>query len=149
MVYSIEFNGVESIVFGKAFRVPSGQYPPIIKDIMGNTVSMYEAMNESNNNINRDSSITCTCCKIKRNMELGLDIIAKWREYCVIKSAELGITGVGLTQLNAFSDIGIALSFGCLIEASQLIPSMTEDSIVTAEIKAKFVNACISADHIV
>ena len=113
MVYSIEVNGVESIVFGKAFRIPSGQYPPIIKDIMGNTVSMYEAMNESNNNINRDSSITCTCCKIKRNMELGLDIIAKWREYCVIKAAELGITGIGLTQLNAFSAIGVALSFGC------------------------------------
>ena len=147
MVYSIEFNGVESIVFGKAFRVPSGQYPPIIKDIMGNTVSMYEAMNESNNNINRDSSITCTCCKIKRNMELGLDIIAKWREYCVIKAAELGITGTGLTQLSEFSNIGVALSFGCLIEASQLIPSMVEDSIVTAEIKSKFVNACISADH--
>lgn len=147
MVYSIEFNGVESIVFGKAFRVPSGQYPPIIKDIMGNTVSMYEAMNESNTNINRDSSITCTCCKIKRNMELGLDIIAKWREYCVTKAAELGITGVGLTHLNAFSNIGIALSFGCLVEAAQLIPSMTEDSIVTAEIKAKFVNACISANH--
>ena len=29
MVYSIEFNGVESIVFGKAFRVPSGQYPQL------------------------------------------------------------------------------------------------------------------------
>lgn len=149
MVYSIEFNGIESIVFGKAFRVPSGQYPPIIKDIMGNTVSMYEAMNESNNNINRDSSINCTCCKIKRNMELGLDIIAKWREYCIIKAAELGITGTGLTQLNAFSNIGIALTFGCLAEAAQLIPSMTEDSVVTAEIKAKFVNACLSADHIV
>lgn len=149
MVYSIEFNGVESIVFGKAFRVPSGQYPPIIKDIMGNTVSMYEAMNESNNNINRDSSINCTCCKIKRNMELGLDIITKWREYCVIKANELGITGTGLTQLNAFSNIGIALTFGCLAEAAELIPSMVEDSIVTAEIKAKFVNACLSADHIV
>ena len=149
MVYSIEYNGVESIVFGKAFRVPSGQYPPIIKDIMGNIISVYEAMNESNNNINRDSSINCTCCKIKRNMELGLDIIAKWREYCVIKAAELGITGIGLTQLNAFSDIGVALSFGCLAEAAQLIPSMTEDSIVTAEIKQKFVNACLSADHIV
>ena len=82
-------------------------------------------------------------------MELGLDIVAKWREYCAIKAAELGITGVGLTQLNAFSDIGIALTFGCLAEAAQLIPSMTEDSVVTAEIKAKFVNACLSADHIV
>lgn len=149
MVYSIEFNGVESIVFGKAFRVPSGQFPPIIKDIMGNDVLMFDAMNESNNNINRDSSINCTCCQIKRNMELGLDIIAKWREYVILKAAELGITGIGLTQLSAFSSIGVALSFGCLAEAAQLIPSMTEDSIVTAEIKQKFVNACLSADHIV
>lgn len=149
MVYSIEFNGVESIVFGKAFRIPSGQYPPIIKDIFGNTVSMYVASDESNNNINRDSVINSTYHKIKRNMELGLDIIAIWREYVFLKSAELGISGQGLIQLNAFSDIGIALSFGCLAEAAELIPSMTEDSIVTAEIKAKFVNACISADHIV
>lgn len=149
MVYSIEYNGVESIVFGKAFRVPSGQFTPIIKDIMGNTISMYEAMDESNNNINRDLSINCTCCKIKRNMELGLDIITKWREYVILKAAELGINGVGLTQLNAFYFIGVALSFGCLAEAAQLIPSMPEDSIVTAEIKQKFVNACLSADHIV
>lgn len=147
MVYSIEYNGNYQVVFGKAFNVPTGQYTPIILDIFGNTVSMYEAMNESNNNINRDSSINCTCCKIKRNMELGLDIVAKWREYCVRKAAELGIIGIGLTQLNAFSNIGIALSFGCLAEAAQLIPAMTEDSIVTAEIKQKFVNACLSADH--
>ena len=149
MVYSIEVNGVENIVFGKAFRIPSGQYPPIIKDILGNIVSMYVASDESNNNINRDSSINSTYRKIKRNMELGLDIIAKWREYVFFKSAELGINGQGLIQLNAFSDIGIALSFGCLAEAAELIPSMTEDSIVTAEIKAKFVNACLSADHII
>ena len=147
MVYSIEVNGVENIVFGKAFRIPSGQYPPIIKDILGNIVSMYVASDESNNNINRDSSINSTYRKIKRNMELGLDIVAKWREYCVIKAAELGITGTGLTQLNAFSNIGIALTFGCLVEASQLIPLMVEDSIVTAEIKQKFINACISANH--
>lgn len=149
MVYSIEYNGNFQVVFGKAFNVPTGQYTPIILDIFGDTVSMYEAMNESNNNINRDSSINCTCCKIKRNMELGLDIVAKWREYVIRKSAELGISGQGLVQLNAFSNIGIALTFGCLAEAAQLIHSMTEDSIVTAEIKQKFVNACLSADHIV
>lgn len=149
MVYSISYNGVESIVFGKAFRVPTGQYTPIILDIFGDTVSMYDAMNESSNNINRDSTITGTCCKIKRNMELGLDIIAKWREYVIRKSTELCISGAGLVQLNAFSNIGIALSFGCLAEAAQLIPSMIEDSIVTAEIKQRFINACLSADHIV
>ena len=149
MVYSIEYNGDFQVVFGKAFRVPTGQYTPIILDIFGDTVSMYEAINESGNNINRDSTITGTCCQIKRNMEFGMDIIAKWREYVIRKSTELGISGQGLVQLNAFSNIALALITGCLSEAAQLIPLMTEDSIITAEIKQKFINACNSANHIV
>jgi hypothetical protein len=148
MVYSIEYNGDVQIVFGQAFRVPTGQYTPIILDIFGDAVSMYEAINESGNNIDRDSNITGTCCQIKRNMELGMDIIAKWREYVIRKSDELNITGQGLVQLNAFSGIALALTTGCLAEASLLIPSMSEDDVITAEIKQKFINACNSADHI-
>lgn len=148
MVYSIEYNGDFQIVFGKAFRVPTGQYTPIILDIFGDAVSMYEAINESGNNITRDSTITGTYCQIKRNMELGMDIIAKWREYCIRKGNELGITGQGLTQLNSFSNIAIALMTGCLTESAQLIPSMTEDAVITAEIKQKFINACLSANHL-
>lgn len=30
----------------------------------------------------------------------------------------------------------------------ELITAMVEDNIVTAEIKQKFINACLSADHI-
>jgi len=144
MVYSIN----DVVVFGKAFTVPS--YPtPVIKDIFGDDVIMFDAVTESGNNRNRDSTITGKGGQILRNMELGLAIVAKWREYVILKSAELGISGQGLVQLNAFSNIGIALTFGCLAEAAELIPSMVEDDVVTAEIKQKFISACLSADHIV
>lgn len=147
MVYSITQNNKTEIVFGKAFQVPS--YPiPVIKDIFGNDVSSYAAVTEADNNRNRDSIITDTSGQILRNMELGLAIVAKWREHVILKSAELGISGQGLVHLNAFSHIGVALTFGCLAEAAELIPSMVEDNVVTAEIKQKFIEACLSADHI-
>ena len=143
MIYSIN----DVVVFGKAFTVPS--YPiPVIKDIFGNEVISYVAISEADNNRNRDSAIVDKGGQILRNMELGLKIVAKWREYVFLKSDELGISGQGLAQLNAFSNIGIALTFGCLAEAAELIPSMVEDNVVTAEIKQKFINACLSADHI-
>lgn len=147
MVYSITQNNKTEIVFGKAFQVPS--YPtPVIKDIFGNEVANYVAITEADNNRNRDSIITDTSGQILRNMELGLAIVAKWREYVILKSAELGVSGQGIEQLNSFSNIGVALTFGCLAEAAELIPSMVEDNVVTAEIKQKFIEACLSADHI-
>ena len=143
MVYSIN----EEVVFGKAFHVPS--YPtPVIKDIFGNDVIGYVAVAEADNNRNRDSAIVDKSGQILRNMELGLNIVAKWREYVILKTDDLGISGQGIEHLNAFSNIGIALTFGCLAEAAELIPSMVEDDVVTAEIKQKFINACLSADHI-
>lgn len=143
MVYSIN----DVVVFGKAFHVPS--YPvPVIKDIFCNEVASYVAITEADNNRNRDSIIVGKGGQIIRNMEIGLAIVAKWREYVFLKSDELGISSQGLVQLNAFSNIGIALTFGCLAEAAELIPSMTEDAVVTAEVKQKFINACLSADHI-
>ena len=143
MVYSIN----DVVVFGKAFNVPS--YPaPAIKDIFGNEIASYAAVTEADNNRNRDSAITDKGGQILRNMELGLNIVAKWREYVILKTDELGISGQGMAQLIAFSNVGIALTFGCLAEAAELIPSMTEDNVVTAEIKQKFINACLSADHI-
>lgn len=147
MVYSITQNNKTEIVFGKAFTVPS--YPtPVIKDIFGNEVASYAAVTEADNNRNRDSVIVDKGGQILRNMELGLNIVAKWREYVILKTDELGIDGQGIAQLNAFSNIGVALTFGCLAEAAELIPSMVEDNVVTAEIKQKFINACLSADHI-
>lgn len=143
MVYSIN----DVVVFGKAFTVPS--YPiPVIKDIFGNELMSYVAVSEADNNRNRDSAIVDKSGQILRNMELGLIIVAKWREYVILKTDELGVSGQGIEQLNSFSNIGVALTFGCLAEAAELIPSMAEDNVVTAEIKQKFINACLSGDHI-
>lgn len=143
MIYSIN----DVVVFGKAFTVPS--YPiPVIKDIFGNEVISYVAVSEADNNRNRDSAILDKGGQILRNMEVGKQILALWREYVILKTDELGVSGQGIEQLNAFSNIGVALTFGCLAEAAELIPSMAEDNVVTAEIKQKFINACLSGDHI-
>lgn len=144
MVYSINDN----VVFGQAFRVPS--YPtPVIKDIFGDNVLMFYANDEADNNRNRDSTITGTCCQIIRNMELGKSIIAKFREYVIRRNAELGISGNGITILQNFNLIAVALLCGMLYEASSLISQMPEDQVITAEIKQKFSLACLSANHIV
>jgi len=144
MVYSINDN----VVFGKAFKVPS--YPtPVIKDIFGDDVIMFYATKEADDNANRDSKISGTCCQIVRNMELGKAIIAKFREYVIRKNAELGISDNGVTILENFNLIAVALLTGMLAEASSLILLIPEDQVITAEIKQKFSLACKSADHIV
>ena len=144
MVYSI--NG--TVVFGKAFSVPS--YPtPIIQDLFGEDVSIVEAMSEADKNRNRDSTVTNTCCKITRNMELGKIILAKFREWVYRKNQELGISGNGVELLQAFYMIEAALLAGMLDEASTLISQITETVVVTAECKQRFSAACLSADHMV
>lgn len=144
MVYSIN----DSVVFGKAFSVPS--YPtPIIHDLLGEDVSMAEAMIEADKNRNRDSTVTNTCDKITRNMELGKIILAKFREWVYRKNEELGISGNGVELLQAFYMIEAALLAGMLDEASTLISQITETAVVTAECKQRFSAACLSADHMV
>lgn len=144
MVYSIN----DIVVFGKAFTVPS--YPtPIIKDIFGDDVIMFDAITESGNNRDSDSTITNTCGKIVRNMELGKIILAKFREWVYRKNAELGISGNGVELLQAFYMIEAALLAGMLDEASTLISQITETVVVTAECKQRFSAACLSADHMV
>lgn len=144
MVYSIN----DTVVFGKAFLVPS--YPtPIIHDLFGEDVSMAEAMSEADKNRNRDSTVTNTCCKITRNMELGNIILAKFREWVYRKNQELGISGNGVELLQAFHMIEAALLAGMLDEASTLISQITETAVVTAECKQRFSAACLSADHMV
>lgn len=144
MVYEIN----DEVVFGKAFRVPS--YPtPVIKDIFGNDVIMFDAMSEADNNQNIDSTITGLCCQIIRNMELGKSILAKFREYVILRNRELGTSGNGVALLQSFYLVECALLAGMLEEASTMILGLNEDQIITAEIKTKFSNACISADHII
>ena len=142
MVYSINGN----VVFGKAFTVPS--YPvPEIHDIFGDDVAVAEAMSEADKNRNRDSTVTNTCCKITRNMELGKIILAKFREWVYMKNEELGISGNGIELLNDFYMIEAALLAGMLDEASTLISRITETEVVTATCKQRFAAACLSADH--
>lgn len=145
MVYSIN----DVVVFGKAFAVPS--YPiPVIKDIFGNDVVRYVAVDEADNNRNRDSTINGLGCQIIRNMELGKSILAKFREWVYKKNAELGISGNGVELLQSFYLIESALLAGMLSEASYLIANTIPDTdIVTAECKSKFSQACTSADHII
>lgn len=143
MVYSIN----NEVVFGTAFKVPS--YPlPIIKDIFGNDVSMFDAITESDNNRNRDSSITGLCSQLVRNTEIGKQILIKFREYVIIKNKELGISGNGIALLQDFYLIECALLCGMLYESSSLILQMPENVVVTIDIKNKFSKACLSADHV-
>ena len=144
MVYSIN----DIVVFGKVFTVPS--YPtPVIKDIFGDDVIMFDAITESGNNRDRDSAITNTCCKIVRNMELGKQVLAKFREWVYRKNEELGISGNGVELLSSFYMIECALLAGMLFEASELISQITVSPVITTECKAKFSAACLSADHMV
>ena len=39
---------------------------------------------------------------IYHNMAVGQQILALWREYVIIKSRELGVTGQGMEQLQSF-----------------------------------------------
>lgn len=148
MVYSITQNNKTEIVFGKAFTVPS--YPtPVIKDIFGNDVVRHVAVDEADNNRNRDSIVNNMGDQIIRNMELGKSILAKFREWVYRKNAELGISGNGVDLLQSFHLIECALLAGMLSEASYLIANtIPETNIITAECKSKFAQACTSADHI-
>ena len=140
MVYSI--NG--KVVFGQAFSVPAGETPPVILDIFGDSVDIASALEESNSNKNRDGAIVDEHSRIIRNMEIGYTLIALWREF-VIRS---GVTNQGAEQLSSFSIIVLAFISGCLYEAgNELIPAIAEGTSITAEIKDKFIAACLSADH--
>lgn len=143
MVYEINGN----VVFGKAFIVPS--YPePIIKDIFGDNVSKFDAIDEADRNKNRDSTISSTYCQLTRNAELGKLILIKFREYVYRRNAELGISGNGVELLQSFYLIECGLLAGMLDECSVLILAMAENDIITPEIKTKFSNACLSANHV-
>ena len=85
---------------------------------------------------------------VYNNMEIGKGILALWREYIIVKSRELGITGKGLEQLAAFHLIIDALLAGMLWEASQMVLTIPTDDLVTDFIKTRFSQACLSADRL-
>lgn len=85
---------------------------------------------------------------VYHNMEIGKGILALWREYIILKSKELGISGKGIEQLTAFHLIIDALLSGMLWEASQMVLQIPTDALVTDYIKNRFSQACLSADRL-
>ena len=85
---------------------------------------------------------------IYHNMALGKQILALWREWVIIRSAELGISGQGIEQLQQFYLIECALLGGMLWEASKMVLEMPVNDVITVDIKNRFSQACISADRL-
>lgn len=77
------------------------------------------------------------------NIQVGSVLLALWREYVV----NTGVHGRGLSQMTAFSTIGVGLLLGCLGEVSDLILAMPNDEVIDDEIKARFSKACKTANR--
>lgn len=119
----------------------------IAYDIFGNVMTPTDAAEQLLAMVDSPAPLTTTEA-IFHNMQVGKQILALWREYVIIKSAELGITGQGLTQLQSFYLIECALLAGMLFEAAQMTMLMPEDQVITAFIKQRFATACNTADRL-
>lgn len=117
-------------------------------DIFGNAMTASDAAEQLLIMVDSPDVLTLTEA-IYHNMELGKQILALWREYVIIKSKELGITGQGIEQLEQFYLIECALLGGMLYEASQMMLDIPENVVITSYIKQRFSQACLSADRIV
>ena len=116
-------------------------------DIFGNAITSAEAAEQLLAMVDSPAPLNTTEA-IVHNMEVGKQILSLWREYVIIKSAELGITGQGITQLQNFYLIECALLAGMLFEAAQMTMLMPEDQVITAFIKQRFATACNTADRL-
>lgn len=116
-------------------------------DIFGNVMTPAEAAEQLLAMVDSPAPLNTTEA-IFHNMEVGKQILSLWREYVIIKSAELGITGQGITQLQNFYLIECALLAGMLFEAAQMTMLMPEDQVITAFIKQRFATACNTADRL-
>lgn len=116
-------------------------------DIFGNVMTPTDAAEQLLAMVDSPAPLN-TNEAIFHNMEVGKQILSLWREYVIIKSAELGITGQGITQLQSFYLIECALLAGMLYEASQMVLTMAENVVITPYIKQRFSNACLSADRL-
>lgn len=127
-------------------QILNGEVTPY--DIFGNAMSPDDAATQLLRMVD-SPEILSTPESIYHNMELGKQILALWREYVIIKSKELGITGQGIEQLEQFYLIECALLGGMLYEASQMVLDIPENVVITSYIKQRFSQACLSADRIV
>lgn len=87
-----------------------------------------------------------TIQKIAKNAEIGNSLIFLWREYCIDRGKELGISGQGIPMLQSMTLLVQAFQTGCLSEAADLITQIPETEVTTSQIKQNFRDACISAD---
>lgn len=116
-------------------------------DIFGNEMDKAEAAEHLLAMVDSPEQLTMRQA-IYYNMELGKQILALWREYVIIKSKELGITGQGIEQIQQFYLVECALLGGMLWEASQMVLAMPENDVITEYIKQRFSAACITADRL-
>ena len=87
-----------------------------------------------------------TLQRIAKNAEIGNSLIFLWREYCIDKGKELGISGQGIPMLQSMTLLIQAFQTGCLSEAATIISQLPETEVITSQIKQNFVDACNSAD---
>lgn len=128
-------------------NILSGAGAVVAYDIFGNAMTASDAAEQLLIMVDSPDVLTLTEA-IYHNMEVGKQILALWREFVILKSTELGISGQGMTQLQNFYLIECALLAGMLYEASHMISDMPEDDIITPYIKQRFSTACITADRL-
>lgn len=116
-------------------------------DIFGNVMTASDAAEQLLIMVDSPDVLTLTEA-IYHNMEVGKQILALWREYVILKSTELGISGHGMTQLSNFYLIECALLAGMLWEASQMVLAIPCNEVITEYIKQRFSTACITADRL-
>ena len=119
----------------------------IANDIFGNRMDAADAASQLLTMVDSPVELSIPDA-ISYNMEIGRQILALWREYVIIKSAELGISGKGLEQLTSFHLIIDALLAGMLWEANKMVLTIPTDDLVTDFIKTRFSHACLSADRL-
>ena len=92
------------------------------------------------------AGFSSTLQRIAKNSEVGNSLIFLWREYCIDRGRELGISGQGIPMLQSMTLLVQAFQTGCLSEAADLIAQIPETEVITSQIKQNFVDACNSAD---
>lgn len=92
------------------------------------------------------AGFSSTLQRIAKNSEVGNSLIFLWREYCIDKGKELGISGQGIPMLQSMTLLVQAFQTGCLSEAADLIAQIPETEVITSQIKQNFRDACNSAD---
>lgn len=114
-------------------------------DISGNEMDIATAKEELVL-MQNPAGFRSTLQRITKNAEIGNSLIFLWREYCIDKGNELGISGQGIPMLQSMTLLVQAFQTGCLSEAATIISQIPETEVITSQIKQNFVDACNSAD---